>query len=129
MKGVTERLQRAYKQHNIQLFCKARYTIQNAVVHPKGPLDLGEKCGVIYECRCEQCVKLNVGEMERFLGKRTQEHDKSVKEDDLKSALSQHQVMTGHKVLNKSMIEGVRTIDSDTRNLHTKVKEVIHNKL
>ena len=36
MKGVTERLQRAYKQqHNIQLFCKARYTIRNAVVHPK----------------------------------------------------------------------------------------------
>ena len=36
--------------------------------------------------------------MERLLGERTQEHDKSVKEGDLKLAISQHQVMTGHKV-------------------------------
>ena len=27
MKGVTDRLHRAYKQHNIKLFCKAGYTI------------------------------------------------------------------------------------------------------
>ena len=48
MKGVTERLQKAYKQHNIQLFCKAGYAIRNAVVHPKDPLDLEEKmwCGI-----------------------------------------------------------------------------------
>ena len=32
-KGAMERMQRAYKKHNIQLFCKARYTIRNAVVH------------------------------------------------------------------------------------------------
>ena len=52
-----------------------------------------------------------------------------MKEGDSKSALSQHQVMTGHKVMNKPMIEGVRVIDSDTRNLHRKVKEAIHIKL
>ena len=28
MKGVTVRMQRAYRQHNIQLFCKARYTLE-----------------------------------------------------------------------------------------------------
>ena len=27
LKGVIERLQRAYQKHNIQLFCKAGYTI------------------------------------------------------------------------------------------------------
>ena len=70
-----------------------------------------------------------VGETERSLGERTQEHDKSVKEGDSKSALSQHQVMTGHQVLKKPMIEGVWVIDSDTRNLHRKVKGAIHNKL
>ena len=59
----------------------------------------------------------------------TQAHDKSVKEGDSKSSLSQHQLMTGHKVLNKPMIEGVRVIDSDTSNLHRKVKEAIHIKI
>ena len=89
MKGVTERLYRAYKQHNIQLFCKAGYTIQN-VVHPKDPLDMEKKCSVIYEIKCEECGELYLGEMERSLIERTQEHDKSV--------------------LNKPMIEGVRVI-------------------
>ena len=51
---------------------------------------------------------MHVGETERSRGERTQEHDKSVNEGDSKSVLSQHQVMNGHKVLNKSMIEGVR---------------------
>ena len=34
MKGVTEMLQRAYKQYSIQLFWQARYTIRNAVEGP-----------------------------------------------------------------------------------------------
>ena len=51
MKGVTERLQRAYKEHNIQLFCNSGYTIRNVVVHLKDPLDPGGKCSVIYECK------------------------------------------------------------------------------
>ena len=60
MKVVTERLQRAYKKHNIQLFCKARYTIRNAVVHLKDPLDLDEKCEVVCECKCEESGQLYV---------------------------------------------------------------------
>ena len=55
MKGVTKQLQRAFKQHNIHLFCKIGYTIRNVVVHVKDPLDPKEKCGVVYECKCEEC--------------------------------------------------------------------------
>ena len=82
--GVTERVQRAYKQHNIQLFCKTGYTIRNAIICLKDPLDLEEKCGVVYECKSEQCGHLYVGEMERSLGEISQEHYKSLKEDDSK---------------------------------------------
>ena len=60
MKWVMERFQRAYKQHNIQLFCKVRYTIRNAVVCPKDPHDPEEKCGVVYECMCKVCGQLCV---------------------------------------------------------------------
>ena len=77
MKGVTERLQRAYKQCNIQLFCNVRYTIRSALVCPKDPLGLEEKCGVVYECKCEECGQLYVGETDISLGERAQEHDKS----------------------------------------------------
>ena len=70
-----------------------------------------------------------MGEMDRSLGERTQEYDKSVKEGDSNLALSQHQVMTGHMVLSQPMIEGVSMIDSEPRNLHRKVKEALHIKL
>ena len=58
-----------------------------------------------------------------------QEHDKSAKEGDFKSGLSQHKVMTGHKVLTKPMPEGVSVIDSEPSYIHRKVKEAIHIKL
>ena len=70
-----------------------------------------------------------VGEMERSLGEKAVEHDNSVKEGDSNLALIQHQVMTGHKVLSKPVIEGVAVIDSEPRNIHRKVKEAIHIKL
>ena len=64
-----------------------------------------------------------MGEMVRSLGERSQEHYKSVKEGDLKSALSQHQVKTGYVVISKPVIEGLRVIDSEPRNPHGKVRE------
>ena len=62
------RLQRAYNKHDIHLFYKAGYTIRNVVVCLKDPLDPVERCGVVYECKCEQCCQLYVCKMERSLG-------------------------------------------------------------
>ena len=43
----------------------------------------------------------------RSLCERAQEHNKSVKEGDSKSALNQHQVKIGHKGLSKPVIKGM----------------------
>ena len=67
--------------------------------------------------------------MERSLGESAQEHNKSVKEGNSKSALSQHQVKTGQVVISKPVIEGIRVTDNEPRNTHRKVKEDIHIKL
>ena len=40
------------------------------MVNPNDSLDMCEQCGVIYECGCEVCGKVNVGETERSLGER-----------------------------------------------------------
>ena len=45
MHGVTERLQRVFKKHSVSLYSKAGYTVRNAVVNPKDPLDMVEQCG------------------------------------------------------------------------------------
>ena len=39
MKGVMERIQWAFNKHNIRLYSKAGYTVRNAVVSPKDPLE------------------------------------------------------------------------------------------
>ena len=46
-----------------------------------------------------------------------------------KSVLSHHQVKTGHVVISKPVIEGVRLIDNETRNTYRNVKEAIHIEL
>ena len=65
---------------------------QECGVHLKDSLDPEDKCGEVYQCKCDKCGQLYVGETERSLGERSQEHDKSVEEGDSNSALSQPQV-------------------------------------
>ena len=113
-------------QHPALLQSRLHY--QKCCHMPEDRLDTDDKYSVIYKCKCEDCGVVYVGKMERSLVERAQEHDKSVKEGDSQSALSQHQVTTGHKALSKPMIEGISMIDSEPRNLHRKVKETIHIK-
>ena len=41
MTGITERLQRTFRKHNIALYAKAGFTNRNAMVSPQDPLDIG----------------------------------------------------------------------------------------
>ena len=129
VRGVTERLQRVFKKHNISLYPKAGFTIRNAVVRPKDPLDPQEQCGVVYKCQCEICGETYVGETGRSLGERINEHQKSVDKGDMSSALSQHQETTGHRVsATKPIIENIQVLEREPRNLHRKICESIHIK-
>ena len=129
MKGTTERLKRAYAKHNISLFSKPGYTLRNALVRPKDPLEKEEKCGVVYKIDCGVCQATYIGETERSLASRIPEHQKSVDINNSKSALSQHQVKTGHVISIKPLLECTEIIDSDNLNPHRKAKETIHRKL
>ena len=70
MKGTTKRLQRAFKKRDIALYAKAGFTIRNAVVHPKDPLDLDGQCGAIYECAYNVYGELYASEIGRSLVER-----------------------------------------------------------
>ena len=43
MKGITDRLQRAFKKHDILLYAKTGFTIRNVVVSPRDRLNLGQQ--------------------------------------------------------------------------------------
>ena len=47
MKGITERLQWEFNKHDIKLYSKAGYTVRDAMVSLKHPLEKHEQCGVI----------------------------------------------------------------------------------
>ena len=74
MKGIIERLQRAFRKNDIALYAKARFNIRNAMVSPKDPLHFRDQCGVIYECACDICGELCVGETGRSMVERVDEH-------------------------------------------------------
>ena len=76
-------------------------SVRNAVVSPKDPLDMCEQCDVIYECSCEVCGKIYMGETGRSFGERVEEDAKSLERGNEKSALSQHKVKSGHRMDSK----------------------------
>ena len=82
VKGITERLQWAFRKHDIALYAKAGYTVRNADVSPKDPLNLNEQCGVAYISQCDLCGEQYVGETGISLGEMCEEHDKMVGKGD-----------------------------------------------
>ena len=65
------------------------------MVSRKDHLDRSEQCGVIYECACDVCGELYVGETGRSLVERV-EHAVAIERQDSKSALSLHQEVRTH---------------------------------
>ena len=108
------------------MYSKAGQTIRQTLVRPKDPLDPPEQCGVIYQTDCDVCGEVYVGETGRSLGERTLEHVKSIEKQDMKSALSQHQEQTGHRVNNINPLEDkIKVIAKEPRDTHRKIVEAI----
>ena len=57
------------------------------------------------------CGKLHVGEMGRPLGERVKEHAESLARRDEKSALSQHQVKSGHRIDSTLLMDQITVLD------------------
>ena len=80
----------------------------------------------MYETECGQCGESYIGETGRSMGERAEEHDKSIRKRDCKSALSEHQDNTGHVVTTKPLLESIKIIDSEPKKRHRKIKEAIN---
>ena len=114
-----------FRKHDIALHTKLGYTLRQALVAPKDKLSSDEKQGVIYSVRCQGCDGEYIGETERNLSSRMREHRTSVTKGNTKSALSTHNLRTGH-TLNWDHIE---VVDTDPRRDQRKVTAAIHVRL
>ncbi len=119
--GLSEHLQRIFRSYGAQVFLKPGSTIRQHLVHPKDRINTTSKCGVVYELSCEDCGAVYVGETERRLQIRIDEHRSSVAKSDGKSAISDHTKATGHRI----DWDGVRVIDQEQRFFPRKIREAI----
>ena len=93
IKGISERLQRAFKSHEVTLVHKPFNSLRSQLVHVKDKTENLKKCGTVYHIHCEQCDKDYVGETSRLLETRVKEHLSRNS-----SAVHKHCTFTGHSV-------------------------------
>ena len=75
IKGISERLQRAFKSHEVTLVHKPFKSLRSKLVHVKDKTESLKRSGTVYHIHCEQCDKeLYVGETSRLLETRVKEH-------------------------------------------------------
>ena len=112
IQGVSEKLQRVFKKHNISATFKPHSTLRKALVHPKDKREPLETTGCVYEIACKNCDFTYVGETGRLLSTRIKEHRKEAEKitsqiqtrakrltsvtDQHKSAISDHVAETNH---------------------------------
>jgi hypothetical protein len=80
IKGLSERMARTLRDHNISTAFKPYKTLRNILVHPKDKIKPKEICGCVYKIGCRNCDSVYIGETGRKLGTRVAEHQKDVEE-------------------------------------------------
>ena len=71
---VSEAVARCIRRTGVQVHFRPTNTIRSRLVHPKDKTDPLEKSGVMYHIKCNDCPDDYVGETERILNARFQEH-------------------------------------------------------
>jgi hypothetical protein len=119
--GLSEKLTRIYKKHNINTVFKPGTTLRSHLVSPKDKIPQEQQCGVVYKIECGGCAKKYIGETGRLLSKRMKEHRSSMKDLTPSSAVAAHAVDSGHRIL----WDNVRVIDKELTLYKRKIKEAI----
>nr|XP_023023996.1 uncharacterized protein LOC111512130 [Leptinotarsa decemlineata] len=96
VKGVTDKIGRILRRKNIRTTYKLHKTISSWLPRAKERISL-ENQGV-YSITCEDYGQQYIGQTNRRISARTQEHKNSIRTKQTSSALFQHHLQTGHKI-------------------------------
>ena len=114
MEGITEALSRKFRQRGVITHAVPHNTIRRQLGTPKDKDPLGELCGTVYHLKCADCEHQYVGETERALKKRVQEHKRE------SSPVGHHLNWNSHHLSEE------KVLDRDSRWFQRGVREAIH---
>lgn len=124
IRGISEQLRRAFKQHHIPTYFKPANTLRQLLVHPKDKVDKERIVGPVYHISCEACPASYIGETERSLKARFQEHQRP---SSTTSEVSKH-IYQDHPDHNVN-ITNTKVLAVEPRWFERGVKEAIHIRL
>ena len=104
--GLSEAIRRILRPLEIQVVFRRLTTFRQVLVHPKDPVSMKERKGVVYSIPCTARPKVYIGQTGRCLKLRLKEHDRALKNGDVAaSAVAEHTWTTGHGMdLSKSTV-------------------------
>ena len=114
VEGLSERVSRVLKKHNISSGMRPHTTIRKLLVHPKDKLDKLNTPNCVYEIPCGNCNQTYIGETKRTFGIRMDEHKREAEKagkqsytrakrlesesQNLNSAISDHVARANHVI-------------------------------
>ena len=125
--GLSERLKKTFRAHNISVSFKPYNTLRQQLVNVKDKTPRDNRCNLVYgyKCPAEDCGKTYVGETKQALKQRLSQHRKPSYGAQYNSAIYTHMCETGHSFTNKD----VKILDKE-EDWHSRgVKEAIHTRI
>ena len=74
IKGFSEQIRPVLGKYSIPTYFKPMNTLRQLLVKPKDPVDKENVVGLVYKIKCEECEAMYVGDTERSLQSRLNEH-------------------------------------------------------
>jgi predicted GIY-YIG superfamily endonuclease len=123
--GVTNKIQRIMRKHNIKTTTTVNNTLYKQLVRKKPEETQMDKSNVVYQIKCKDCDKSYIGETKRPLKRRITEHKRAIKQQRTdNSEIAQHVWYENHQ----QNIENPVIIASERRTKARKIKEAILTK-
>ena len=119
IQGISEHLNRIFRQHKVPTYYKPINKIQGMLVKPKDKTPPEKSCGVIYEISCGDCDSKYIGETERSLEIRFGEHMKT--EIKNPTAVGEHLKESKHQISEENVKIIAREGDNRRRKIHESI--------
>lgn len=124
VRGTSEAVGRILNKADIRVAYKPVQKTRDLVVHPKDPMRLKDRAGVVYRVSCGECEASYIGQTGRKLGDRLAEHQNSISRRPETSAVGLHSADTGHEI----QWDNAEILGRDSWENRRLIREAIHIK-